>query len=72
MRIKPDPYSFKSYDVKVINLGASRLYHLDVLFEDRVGVLNSANNEGQLSPGEKRGLARFLDDGDNSIKFLAE
>ncbi len=66
------PYSFKSYAVNVVNLGAGRLYNLDVLFKDRVFALNSANKFGQLSLGEKRGLARFLDDEDNPITYLAE
>lgn len=70
MRIIPNPYSFKSYSVNVINLDVSRLYNLDALFEDRRDSLNRANNEGQLSPREKKGLARFLDD--DNVRWLAE
>ncbi|MDO8563428.1 MAG: hypothetical protein Q7R87_00275 [Nanoarchaeota archaeon] len=72
MRISTNPYSFKSYSVSVVKLGIISSYHVNLLFKDREEVLNRANSEGQLSPGEKKGLARFLDDGNNPIRWLAE
>ncbi|MEK6890440.1 MAG: hypothetical protein AABX35_04605, partial [Nanoarchaeota archaeon] len=72
MRISPSPYVSESYSVSVVNLAGGRLYCLDILFNCREDALNRANNEGQLSPGEQKGLARFLDDGDNPIRYLAE
>lgn len=57
MRILIGPYRFESYNVDVVSLNVGRLYSLDFLFENRKDSLNNANNEKQLSPGEKKGLA---------------
>lgn len=69
MRINPNPYSFESYSVSVVKIEVARFYSVNCLFKEREDSLNRANNENQLSPGEQKGLARFLED---DIRWLTE
>ena len=69
MRISLDPYNFENYDVNVISRNGTGFYHVDSLFNSRIKELNCAEEFEQLSPVERRGLVRFLDDG---IDWFAE
>lgn len=55
-----------NYSVEIAHKISDKFYHLNELFEGREDSLRKAYRENQLSPGEMRGLDKFLD---NNLDF---